>query len=1113
MNAGVILTSGTTVAQAIALFRGGYVSNAATGTISATGGGGGGVYITGAAGTVVNDGKIYANGLHGPVVMEDGGTVVNQSAGTISTPINPDIAILGGPGTVINFGLILNPSSAHTAIDLFAGGYLSNAATGTISSYNHSNIYGTGGAVGVVNAGVMLATNITVLTFETGATVTNKSTGTISGVSDINIKGAAGTVVNAGKLLSSGAAQIYFGDGGTVTNLSTGTIIASAGRGVYAIGGSSTLINAGDIQSAGAGPGVEFKGGTSAAVTNQSTGTISATGIGVYLLGVPGPVINAGLITAGSIGVISNSDDIGTVVNTGTIAGTADGIIFDSDGTLVDAGLVVGGQYAVRLASAGTSRLVVDPGAAFIGTVSGDNPRISTLELASGASTGTLSGLGTKYIDFGQVAIDSHAIWQVSGTNYLATGTTLTNAGMLTLSGTVSGGGEVVIDSGATLALAGTLGAAESTLLMGDEVILAGDLPGDTDLMPDGTIDVAYLNFASGGSASVNPVTNVLTVSVGGDIYTQQLSGAYAGDEFDLEPDAGGGTEVTMDVAVQGNTVTVAPVSGQVLSLDQLIANPTVAPTGTIQSLVFNGPGTATVSGIVSINTLEVSEGLLALSGGTVDTDPVTIGPNGDISGYGTVTGAVTNAGTVTATGGRLELTGSVTGVGILAVDPGATLLLDLGGSAGAVTVNSGALAAAGDLNVGQAGLGGLLVENQATATIGTTAIGGVQGLDIGPAAGEAGDAVVTGSGSLLDNAGALIVGDTALGSLSIEAGGTVITVPVLADAAVIGNAADASGSSVNVSGSGSNWQVGGTLVIGDAASGALDISSGGSVSAASLDAGVLTNSSGVLTVSDTGSTLTTAGSLTIGDGGAGELSILNGASVTVGGDLDVGQSAKGSGNVDIENASLSVSGNLDLGLGGGAGVLTIGTGATLQVSGGEIGGPDSELNEFGDPSSTFDDGVNTNVGASETQEFTAYIDDFASFTIDAGVTLTLDTPSIYDDVAFTLGGRRDTTGDELILNAGSVSADTTVTFSNAHGTLVLGTDSLGTIDIQANDTAAATLVANPDLGVPTVAQFYATVDDYKAGDQIVVDTDGAATFQQNGSVIEVVQNTTTIAL
>ena len=62
---------------------------------------------------------------------------------------------------------------------------------------------------------------------------------------------------------------------------------------------------------------------------------------------------------------------------------------------------------------------------------------------------------------------------------------------------------------------------------------------------------------------------------------------------------------------------------------------------------------------------------------------PVTVDADGDISGYGTVTGAVTNVGTITAVGGTLELTGSVTGVGTIAVDPDAALQLALGGSAG----------------------------------------------------------------------------------------------------------------------------------------------------------------------------------------------------------------------------------------------------------------------------------------------------------------------------------------------------------------------------------------------------------------------------------------------
>jgi len=55
---------------------------------------------------------------------------------------------------------------------------------------------------------------------------------------------------------------------------------------------------------------------------------------------------------------------------------------------------------------------------------------------------------------------------------------------------------------------------------------------------------VTYLSYTSGGSARVN-ASGVLTVSVGGHSYTQQLEGGYANVHFLLTQDAGSGSLVT----------------------------------------------------------------------------------------------------------------------------------------------------------------------------------------------------------------------------------------------------------------------------------------------------------------------------------------------------------------------------------------------------------------------------------------------------------------------------------------------------------------------------------------------------------------------------------------
>ena len=78
----------------------------------------------------------------------------------------------------------------------------------------------------------------------------------------------------------------------------------------------------------------------------------------------------------------------------------------------------------------------------FNGLVDGGNTVgstiLSTLELASGASTGTLSGFGTKYIDFGRITIDSGASWVLTGNNVLAVGVSIANSGSLVIAGTLN---------------------------------------------------------------------------------------------------------------------------------------------------------------------------------------------------------------------------------------------------------------------------------------------------------------------------------------------------------------------------------------------------------------------------------------------------------------------------------------------------------------------------------------------------------------------------------------------------------------------------------------------------------------------------------------------------
>jgi T5SS/PEP-CTERM-associated repeat protein len=425
-------------------------------------------------------------------------------------------------------------------------------------------------------------------------------------------------------------------------------------------------------------------------------------------------------------------------------------------------------------------------------------------------------------------------------------------------------------------------------------------------------------------------------------------------------------------------------------------------------------------------------------------------------------------------------------------------------------------LIAGGELDVGETGVGGLLLENQATVITGTIAVSGAQGLDISETAGGTGDTIVTGIGSLLDNTGDMIVGDDGLGSLSIQSKGSVITTPgtvVGLAGAVIANQAGASGSAVNVVGAGSNWRVGGKLVVGNAGEGLLNIAAGATVSAATLDVGSRTDGAGLVSISGDNSSLAVTGTVSVGSAGSGELSILSGANVNIGGDFDIGQTSGGTGDVDIEDPTGTVflGGNLNLG-DGAAGVLTVGPNSTLEVdNGGVIAGPHGVENLFSAIDPFFSDGGTATILDSADQIYKAYVES-TSFNLSPGISYTLNTPIIYGSSGFALGvNSSDSSGVELILNADSLSTASNVTFNDALSTLVIGADVLPSIELPASGTGPFTAAANPNLGLPLIGGFDGTIRDFQVGDTITVDTKVAATFHQNGSLVLVIANTTTL--
>ena len=797
--AGVYLGAAGTVTNEV----GGYISGG-TGWFSASGNGfsGGDGVDLGGGGMLTNDSGI-AGGNGGSVSKGTGGeggtgVFANGSTnltnvGTIAGGTGGNGAVAGGYGGVGVFidgaGTLTNGSASPGYYPLIEGGAGGNGG-------------GASGGIGVAVLGGASVMNYAYILGGAGGTGDAGGIGLLAETS--------GQIVNHGEIFGGEGAGTTAGPGtagGVGVQLTAGSSLSNDGDIVGGMGGSPTYVSGHSATGTG---GI---GGTGLLV-NQSSGTITNYGTisGGYggsatLLGGNG---GTGLILEGGASLLNggtiNGGRGGYYTATNGASGHGGIGVYLNGGTLTNAGVIAGGynyQSSERQFGAaivfGTvaSTLIVDPGAIFGGDVVANAKVADVLDLATvaGSTTvGTLSALGTQFTGFSTVTVEAGAKWTLSGTtNTLTAQETLNVDGSLAISGELVTAGAVNLTAGAALQTAGS-----------------------------GVLQLAKISLAGGTLASSAGGTFVLGTSL-----SLGVAGAVTVESRELLAGFGtiaGNVAGTGGIEASGGTLVLTGTRGSTLALSAA-AKSTLDFTGGGALGAVTGKGTLMLDGAAPY-TLTSKQ--------TVKIASIAVDAAASLSGAGTITGALSNLGQVTASGGELLLKGAASGNGTFAAESGATL--DFAGG----VKTAGLLTGTGEIVFGGAStlsagvhLSAVAVVQAANLTLGSgvslsTAFGETFAID--PSAG--GTVTLAGaSGDRFTNAGSFSAGGTGtadvnvafINSANVSAGsGTLSFLGSVTNTGTM----TAAGGNLTIAG-----QVGGdgTLVIGPSGTLTLDSASSGS--------------------------------------------------------------------------------------------------------------------------------------------------------------------------------------------------------------------------------------------------------------------------------------------
>jgi hypothetical protein len=862
-------------------------------------------------------------------------SLVGGTGGTGDIFVTGTGGFVGGTGDAAN---ILNNGSGGVTVNISgasssAGGegiFVRDTAAG-------GNISVTTGAVTALTAGkdaidVQAQTLTGGITEVANGDINAGNAGMVAALLNAAATGNIDVTANGAMTARFGVDAENFGSGSTSVT-TVGPVNVTTGNGIFALTtGGTVTVNAGDVTSTG-----------NTAIIAQQTKVAGAGNVDVTAGNVSGTTgIDAHNFGTGTVSVTAN----------GTVTGTAaEGIKATGNGavTINVADTVTGATRGLSLVggTGGAGNISVTGTGGFVG---GTGDAANILNNGSGTVTVDISGASSSAGGEGIFVRDTAAGGNISVTTGAVTALTAGKDGIDVQAQTLTGNVTEVANGDINAGNAGMVAA-----------LLNAGATGNIDVTANGSIDARFgvdaENFGS-GSTSVTTVGPV-NVTTGNGIFALATGGNVVVNAGDVTS-TGNTAIIAQQTKAAGTGAVIVGTTGNVSGTTGIDAHNFgtglvgVVTGGTVTGTSAEGIK-AVGNDIVIVTAFDTVTGAtrgLSLIGGTGGAGNILVnGPGGFFGGTDDAVNIKNNgSGTVTvdisgasgSTGGEGIVVRDTTAGGDISVTTGAVTALTAGKDgidvqAQSLTGNI-TIVANGDINAGNAGIVGALVQGAATGNIDITANGaitarfGIDAENFGT-----GNTTVTTVGPVNVTTGNGIFARTSGGNVTVNAGDVTAT----GNTAIIGRQTSAAGAGIiditagNVSGTTG-------IEATNSGTGATNVTTTGTVTGTLAEGIIATGNDAVtISVADTVTGATRGLSLVGGTGGAGDMSV-TGTGGFFGGTGDAANilnNGSGTVTVDISGASSSTAGNgfivRDTAIGGD---ISVTTGAVTALTAGKDG-------------------------------------------------------------------------------------------------------------------------------------------------------------------------------